>query len=314
MAAVPLVFASLLGCRTSPSTVTNVAAASDVLYVGNDACKTCHSNEYKMHHGSFHDTTMRHATPTDLGIFLPPKGVIPLAGYRLGQSGDALAIQRNSPDSPVAQSQILDMVLGSGKLGMTYVSCTKDDGLMEIGMSYFPPYKLWEVTPGQEVHLATDKPFGRDHLKSDARMCITCHSTLLPTEGNGVEPEAKFFGVGCESCHGPGKSHVESMSLGKPETAPMAKLGKLTPTKLNELCGKCHRNAANVDLDSPEVSLTHRFQPYALQRSSCRTSKNEPLSCLNCHNVHSDASKDIKQYETVCLTCHSISAGQQNTL
>jgi hypothetical protein len=85
----------------------------------------------------------------------------------------------------------------------------------------------------------------------------------------------------------------------------MENLSRLSPSKLNELCGKCHRNASDLDLDTMEVNETHRFQPFALLRSACRTAANEPLSCLYCHDAHTNVSTDTSRYEAVCLKCHS---------
>src|SRR5258708_17639889 len=31
----------------------------------------------------------------------------------------------------------------------------------------------------------------------------------------------------------------------------------------------------------------------------------DTLSCMNCHDPHTDVSKDTKTYEAKCLTCHS---------
>jgi predicted CXXCH cytochrome family protein len=197
---------------------------------------------------------------------------------------------------------------------MTYISLIENDSLLETHMSYFPVYKVWDVTPGQEVRVVGDTPFGRIDPSVPARMCVGCHATALPEHGKGIRPEPRFFGVGCESCHGPGKAHVDAVNAGKLNDLHMEDLGKIAPTKLNDLCGRCHRTAKNVDLDTVEVNLTQRFQPYALLRSRCRTGSNEPLSCLYCHDPHTNASKEMKRYEAVCLTCHTSPAGSANNL
>jgi predicted CXXCH cytochrome family protein len=290
------------------------ASITDPSYVGNDACKPCHIAEFTSHHLSHHDTTMRAASCAALGPLLPPIGVVPLGGYALERSGDSLSVARKALGSDVPQSQKLDLALGSGKLGMTYISLLNGDSLLETHMSYFPPYKIWDVTPGQEVHVVGDPPFGREYPSVPARLCIGCHATALPERGKGIRPEPRFFGVGCEACHGPGKAHVDAAKAGRSNDLHMENLGKITPSKLNDLCGKCHRTAKNVNLDTDEVSLTHRFQPYALLRSRCRTRSDEPLSCLYCHDPHTDAAKDMKRYEAVCLTCHTSPGTTGNSL
>jgi predicted CXXCH cytochrome family protein len=301
MLALPIIGLAIAGCHTShPNAARPLTSVGlvDPNYVGNEGCKPCHLPEFNAHHNSYHDTSLREADTARLGPALPPEGVVPLAGYRVQSAGTRLSLVRGEGSS--SESRTLTYALGSGKLGVTYVS-VNGNSLMETKMSYFPPYKLWEKTPGQEVHSNADTPFGREHPETEGKMCLGCHTTTVPTSGLLV-PKA-MFGVGCESCHGPGKAHIDAVASNSRDLK-MENLGKRTPARLNELCGRCHRTATAVDLDTPEVNLTHRFQPYALQRSRCRTAAGEPLSCLSCHNPHTNVSNDLKAYERVCVSCH----------
>lgn len=291
------------GCsRPSGPTAPAVLSAVDPRFAGNAACAPCHAAEFREHVRSRHATTLHSADRRSLGALMPPIGAVPLAGYALEEEQSGLALARRAV-TPV-QLQPVRLVLGSGKVGMTYVTPVGGDALLETKMSYFPSLQIWDTTPGQEVHVPGDTVFGRVHTGSAARHCIECHSTALPA--NGLMPDPAFFGVGCESCHGPGKAHITAMRAGDHANLHMENLGAWTPTRLNNLCGKCHRTVQNVDVESPEVDLTHRFQPYALLRSACRKPGGEPLSCLDCHNPHADASADNRVYEANCLTCHSV--------
>jgi len=290
----------IAGCKGTNNSGSSVVTqtAMDPNFAGNEACLPCHEREYKAHHNSFHDTSLRPANVAGLGPAKPPTGIVPLAGYAIDSKGEGFELRRGEGNS--AEKRQLDYAMGSGKLGVTYVSISADQ-LMETRMSYFPPYKLWEKTPGQEVHTESDRPFGREHPATEGRMCLGCHTTALPVQG--LQIAQGFFGVGCESCHGPAKAHIAAAKAGNADLK-MENLGKRPPSKLNELCGKCHRTANAVDLDTPEVNLTHRFQPYALQRSRCRTRDNEPLSCTFCHDPHQNVSNEKPPYERVCKSCH----------
>ena len=90
-------------------------------------------------------------------------------------------------------------------------------------MSYFPAYKIWDLTPGQEVHVAADTQFGRLDSADAAKRCLGCHSTALPAKGQGIMPESRFFGVGCEACHGAGKAHIDAERAGHATDSKMAK-------------------------------------------------------------------------------------------
>ena len=269
-------------------------------FVGNAACASCHSAEYHAHHGSRHDTTFHKADIASLGSLAPSLGVIPLAGYGLTEQSGQLMMSRSVPTQ---LSQPLDYVLGSGKFGMTFVTLISADSLQESHMSFFPGRRSWEMTPGQEEPMPGDQVFGRADSPAASRRCIGCHTTTLGAKD--LHPDPKFFGVGCESCHGPGRKHIEALKSGDLKAAQMDKLGAWKSTQLNALCGKCHRDTKDVDItNATAMQQTHRFQPYALNRSACRMATGEPLSCLQCHTPHSNASVDAKGYEAVCLSCH----------
>ena len=67
--------------------------------------------------------------------------------------------------------------------------------------------------------------------------CLRCHVT-----GHGADPSmfeityAREQGVGCESCHGPGKDYAKSDVMRDPKRARDS--GLIIPTK--EVCEKCH--------------------------------------------------------------------------
>ncbi len=294
----------LAGCThpaVSPAERTPVTQASE--FAGNAACAECHASECASHRGSRHDRTMHAATRRDLGPLAPKAGVVPLAGYALEDQGDVLTVVRESFETGRPEVQTLQLALGSGKVGLTFLSLLSADTMMETRMSYFPGYRLWDMTPGQEVKRAGDVPFGRLHSGETARHCLSCHSVTVPERT--LQPEPRLYGVGCEACHGPARAHIEAMQAKRFAEPHLENLAKWTPTKLNRLCGRCHRNVEDVDVRTPDANQTHRYQPYALARSACRTKSGEPLSCLSCHDAHADVSTDRKKYEQACLSCHA---------
>ena len=306
-----LLLLTLTACHRTPAP-SNAApsplsgAATDTLpdeggYVGNGACASCHPGEFQQHRGSRHALTMRAADTASLSGMAPAPGTIPLAGYALATPSGRLTLTRAiAPVGPVP----LDLALGSGKVGITFVSLQSKDTLLEARMSYFPAGRQWDFTPGQEEKSGDDTVFGRIHRgDGDAGRCVRCHSVTLPA--GDIRPAPRFYGVGCESCHGAGKAHIEAMHKGDMAHVSMQNLGKLPSGQLNDLCGKCHRSLKDVDLDTPAGSLTHRFQPYALVRSRCRNSEGGVLSCLTCHSAHTDVNPDLKKHEQECLQCHT---------
>jgi len=94
----------------------------------------------------------------------------------------------------------------------------------------------------------------------------------------------------------------------------MEKIGQWSATRIDALCARCHRSINDVALDQYDASNTARFQPYGLEQSPCFQKSGGKLSCITCHDPHSDASTDRRYYEKICLTCHSAASTQHNAI
>lgn len=80
-------------------------------------------------------------------------------------------------------------------------------------------------------HARTLDRLSSDERKADSQ-CVGCHVTgpKTPIEGEG---RILNTGVQCESCHGPGKAHVEAAKAGN---AAAARMVKSPPQRLCETC------------------------------------------------------------------------------
>lgn len=298
--AISLCLLWLAGCQPSAPNPAGAGKLNMGDFVGNSSCRNCHPSEFASWTGTRHAMTLSSASSAGLGSRAPGGGAVPLAGYEMREQGGRLSLIRSYPQP---STRPLDYALGSGKTGMTYIALVDGNQLMEARMSYFPEHRQWEITPGQELPKEGDSPFGRTHSEQDARRCLGCHSSAI--DKNSLRTAPDYYGVGCESCHGPGRAHVDAMMSGKAGDIHMERLGRLSPVALNERCGKCHRSAQQVQVDTPEAEQTHRFQPFALLRSRCRTADNSPLPCLGCHTAHNNATTDRDYYNRICMQCHS---------
>jgi hypothetical protein len=232
-----------------------------------------------------------------LGPLSPPVGRISISGYEMLSDGKRFAITATDYPERIAW---LDLAVGSGKTGMTYVSV--DGGrLSEAEMSYFPPFKSWWRTPGHKPK--PTKYLGQLYDEDFSRRCLGCHAVTLPERGLALEK--KFYGVGCEACHGPGKAHIAAARAGNRSGIGLGATKATTPAKLNDLCGKCHAPFKTPNGLSPSTEETHRFQPLGITKSACFIKSGGALSCVTCHDPHKDASTDKQSYEVVCLSCHS---------
>ncbi len=117
--------------------------------------------------------------------------------------------------------------------------------------------------------------------------CLTCHEAQnYKGTAHALTSDAKTPAAthGCESCHGPGKAHVDAGG----DKSKIANLAAMSPQQASEYCTSCHDRG------------TH-----ALWSGSQHDQRN--VGCMTCHSVH--APKGPKQLKAaseaaVCATCH----------
>jgi DmsE family decaheme c-type cytochrome len=175
--------------------------------------------------------------------------------------------------------------------------------------------------------------------------CQMCHEDIFNAFKNNphhvVETDKKrgFENNACESCHGPGSKHIESLSA-----ADIKQPAKLKPAETDRICLTCHRNQStqsgriNSGHARNQVSCTacHTIGPHGLVArkpaevnalcASCHTDvwaafqkpyrhrlAEGAMSCVDCHNPHGSAlPKQIRTTrfnEPGCAKCHGDKVG-----
>src|SRR5262245_43307098 len=91
---------------------------------------------------------------------------------------------------------------------------------------------------------AAAAPQQAEYVGSDT--CTTCHSdkeqTLKGTpHAEAHNPRAPAATHGCESCHGPGKAHVDDDAKGH-----INKFGQMKPAAISETCMSCHNRGTHA--------------------------------------------------------------------
>lgn len=117
--------------------------------------------------------------------------------------------------------------------------------------------------------------------------CLTCHESQSykgTAHALTTNPRTPAATHGCESCHGPGKAHVD----GDGDASKILNPAKVLPQKASEQCVSCHNR-----------------KEHALWAGSQHDQRN--VGCVSCHSVH--APKGPSQLKaatemTLCATCH----------
>ncbi|MGV3723565.1 MAG: multiheme c-type cytochrome [Actinomycetota bacterium] len=277
-------------------------------YLGNESCAPCHQEEFRSHAGSYHDRALsvvdgkshgaRFETPTNVRD--PKRDLEYTTGVR-----DGACMQWVRSQGVVSGVQAKYGV-GAGKHGITYLG-ERENRTIELRLSFYPGSKKWDFSPGQQVNSISGGvlyPEGLVKAPDVIEECFVCHTTGLVKEGGRIQPEKSILGVGCESCHGPGREHVSAIKQGRSDIK-MARLLQARDRITVELCGKCHRSPAGEDIHDPfNKSQMPRLQGLALVQSACFTNSGGRLSCLSCHSAHGDATETRVKHNATCVSCH----------
>lgn len=133
---------------------------------------------------------------------------------------------------------------------------------------------------------------GGEYISVDA--CAECHKDYVEQishrkRGQAADSRTPFAAQGCETCHGPGETHVVNISNDKPESGALISFKGKNPAPVdvqNATCLQCHKGGSQMHW-------------------AVSTHQREGLSCTSCHSVHKHSTvlERSTQIE-VCNTCH----------
>ena len=114
--------------------------------------------------------------------------------------------------------------------------------------------------------LGTDKGF--EHARSSkltdepqhSPQCLQCHTTFWRDPAGGVTDEmARYEGVGCEACHGPGSKYATEAVMRDKAAAKAAGLRTIT----RQTCVQCHPDSKDkpFDFEAAKQNIAHPTAP-----------------------------------------------------
>lgn len=305
---------------------------SPQVYVGDGACRSCHQEEARTYAETAHHLTSRLPGKNSiLGKFATGSNVLHTSNqylsFVMSTTKDTYfesAVEQLSPSKTMSHTEPIDLVIGSGRKGQTYLFW-KGDSLFELPVSYWTELDSWINSPGYpDGSPRFDKPV--------VPRCLECHGSFFqwaPPPANRFNKTSVVLGITCEKCHGPGREHVLRYSSKSPPRKGSA-TAILNPASFPrdrqvDACSLCHAGAAEAiasplsfvpghaideylyiplsDKDAP-VDV-HGNQVQLLEKSRCFRSSQ--MTCTTCHNVH-QPQRDAAAFSGHCLTCHKVEA------
>jgi tetratricopeptide (TPR) repeat protein len=312
-------------CKTE-----NALTTGENTYTGSSSCQSCHTQEHTDWLTSHHFMAMQPATDSTVsGDFnnavLTADGVTSKFFKKDGRfyihTEDETGAYRDMEVlytfgfTPLQQYLV---AFPGGKMQATRMSWDTKAG------KWFHQYAGEKMPPGDWLHWTGNG-------QNWNTMCASCHSTNVK-KGYDVKSDTynttyNEITVGCESCHGPGKNHIDYIN-GNDYKKGRKVEGSMTylfagANKMNEIntCGYCHARRSDItenvhpgaevlddyipelptlpyfhadgQMDDEDYNYTSFLQSKMYQRG---------VTCNNCHNPHSGKLK--LDGPTVCGQCH----------
>ena len=302
------------------------------VYSGSESCQSCHEQEYSLWENSHHDLAMKKATPeTVVGNFDDVTRTFKGDTWRFFTRQDTFFIETTAPGGqrkayPVKYTFGIEPLqqylvpFPGGRLQSITIAWDSRKG------KWFDLYPDTEVNTREWIHWSS----GGQNWNT---MCASCHSTYLEKNYDPVKETFnthwELINVSCESCHGPGKEHVQeyedSTQYGEAHNySSMLMNANVSEKTLVEECGRCHmRREQLTNVYQPGDDIMDHFVPELVRPpnyfadgkileedyvyGSFKQSKmyHAGITCTDCHNAHSlDL---IATGNDLCNSCHQAS-------
>ncbi len=292
----------LLAVLSLSAAALNLAAQ----IAGPQKCAACHSAIAATQAGTAMAKTWQGLMPAafpDTFNLTKKEGPAPDLNYEVRRVQNHLQFRTSTPDG-AAVSVPVEAVVGGNRHGLSFLVRVSEIGgvalqrpaLVEARYAYSTPHRDLSLSPGfdSEKPSNVEDTLGRTLSPAFERKCLSCHGQPN-TLGAGTQG-----GVRCESCHGSGLAHVNSLQSPGQMVKPAVPKGEAQL----EVCGQCHTGLSDQSDALPDDLLVSNQVP-ALRNSECFRQSGHAVTCSDCHDPHQDSTKVEARTVATCLGCHS---------
>jgi tetratricopeptide (TPR) repeat protein len=296
-------------------------------YGGSASCRECHEEAFAAWERSNHGLAERAVSEAmDKPAFDPPRQ------FRHGTQATRVNWQAGTgqvhTDGPHGTGQVFraERVLGHDPLRQYLVEFPRGHW-QTLEAAFDPISNQWFNVYGQEDRKAGEWGHWTGRGMNWNSMCAACHNTRLRKNYDATTDSYRTAmverGVGCESCHGPLRTHNEWQAKYGKSGAKDPTLTKLTRQQTVDNCGFCHARRADLtgdfkpgdsfydhqhpsivdetDIFYPDGQVRdedYEFAPFLGSRMHA-----SGVYCLDCHHPHS--MKTLLPGNWLCMKCHS---------
>lgn len=303
--------------------IKSVSHADSEGYLGDASCLSCHQSEFKAWQGSHHDKAMQIANDsTVLGDFNDVKASLDRVSYEFFKNQEEFMIKVKELDGTEADYRVT-YVFGITPL-QQYIVDFPNGKKQVLRVTWDTLENKWfHQYAGDEITI-TDWLHWTRGAQNWNTMCAECHSTNLKkdyfVEKDSFHTTYSSINVSCESCHGPGKKHVQWANSNQKEGEMHMVLGNDQKSQLN-MCAPCHARRMKLtknlipgnlfedqyliqNISSEYYHLDGQILEEDYVYGSFLQSKMhmQGIKCNDCHNEHSNKLK--LEGNKLCLQCH----------
>ncbi|MCS7296848.1 MAG: tetratricopeptide repeat protein [Bacteroidia bacterium] len=285
-------------------------------YVGDSVCQQCHAEVSRAYRSTWKARSLIPITADlpRMEDFSQPAVYDPWKDfyYRAVWESDSLFLYEyrlSGKETVYVRRERLDFVIGSGHQTRSYL-LWRNGFLYQAPLTWYEGTRRWGLSPGYTE--GKNSRWSREIQPN----CLACHASgwiAVPWTHN------RYYriggAIGCESCHGPGSTHVKNPF----DTTYFWR--RWTPNQQMDACNRCHLEgiaierqggwepgkalAAHWSVFLPERGELGRFgiasHSERLMRSACY--QKGGATCMTCHHPH--PTSPPPSYNNQCLSCHT---------